>query len=157
MHGLRLGLAAGLHDPVDHQIAFGRGWRPDRHRLIGHLDMECVAVSLGIYRYRGNSHAAGGLDDATGDLAAICDQDFFEHLFDWRTLGGFLFRNLARGGGRNNSVLQQNRTEAMADSPQSGPTRRESDRGAGAPVRTGIIRPDPTVPDDASARSCFPA
>src|SRR5262249_61766386 len=128
-----------------------------RHCLIGHLDMERVAVGLGIHGYRGNSHPAGGLDDATGDLAAICDQDFFEHLFDWRTLGRFLIRNLARGSGRNNYVVQQKRIEAMADLPQSGPARKESDRALAPPVRRGSISPALILPDDAWARSCFPA
>ena len=81
MHGLGAGALAGIHDPVDQQVAFGGRRRPDRDRLIGHLDMERVAVGLGIHGYRLDAHVAGRLDDATGDLAAICDQNLFEHVF----------------------------------------------------------------------------
>ena len=81
MHGLRAGLLAGLDDLVDQEIAFGGGRRPDQHGLVGHLDMQGVAVGLGIDRDRLDAHAAGGLDDPAGDLAAIGDQNLFEHVF----------------------------------------------------------------------------
>ena len=89
MHGLCAGLAAGLDDLVHHEIAFGRGRRSDQDRLIGHLDMERVAVGLGIDGDRLDPHPAGGLDDPAGDLAAIGDQNSFEHvLFACNLLGG---------------------------------------------------------------------
>ena len=40
--------------------------------------MQRAAVGLGIDRHGGDAHAAGGLDDAAGDFAAICDQYFAE-------------------------------------------------------------------------------
>ena len=80
MHRLGAGLAAGLDDLVDQQIALGRGRRPDQDRLIGHFDMQRVAVGLGIDGDRLDPHPAGGLDDPAGDLAAICDQNSFEHV-----------------------------------------------------------------------------
>ena len=79
MHGFGAGLAAGLDDLLDHQIAFGRRRRPDQDRIIGHFDMQRVAVGLGIDRDRLDPHAAGSLDDPAGDLAAIRDQNSFEH------------------------------------------------------------------------------
>ncbi len=79
MHGLRAGLAAGVDDFLHHQIAFGGGRRPDQHGLIGHFDMERVAVGLRIDGDRLDPHPAGRLDDPAGDLAAICDQNSFEH------------------------------------------------------------------------------
>ncbi len=89
MHGLGAGLAAGLDDLVDHQIAFGGRRRPDQNGLIGHFDMERVAVGLGIDGDRLDPHAAGGLDDPAGDLAAIGDQNSFEHgLAYLQPLGG---------------------------------------------------------------------
>ena len=114
MHGLGAGLAAGLDDLVDHQIAFGGRRRPDQNGLIGHFDVQRVAVGLGIDRDRLDPHAAGGLDDPAGDLAAIGDQNSFEHgLVCLQPLGGVHSRrNLACGGGRNNSVVQQNGAEA---------------------------------------------
>jgi hypothetical protein len=82
--------------------------------------MQRVAVGLGIDGNRLDSHPAGSLDDPAGNLAAICDQDSFEHVLAYlRPFGGTLTRNLARGLGRNNSVVQQNQTEATADGPES--------------------------------------
>ena len=80
MHRLGAGLAAGLDDLVDQQIALGRGRRADQHGLVGHLDMQRVAVGLGIDRDRLDPHPAGSLDDPAGDLAAIGDQNSFEHV-----------------------------------------------------------------------------
>ena len=113
MHGLGAGLAAGLDDLVDQQIAFGGGRRPDQDGIVGHFDMERVAVGLGIDGDRLDPHPAGGLDDPAGDLAAIGDQNSFEHgLVYLQPLGGIRSvrpaRNLACGDGCNNSVVQQN-------------------------------------------------
>ena len=88
MHGLRPGLAACLNDLLHHEIAFGRSRRSDQDGVIGHLDVERVAVGLGIDRNGLDSHAAGGLDDPAGDLAAICDQNSFEHVLAFDLLGG---------------------------------------------------------------------
>src|ERR1043166_6145803 len=79
MHRFGAGAPAGLDDLVDHQIAFGSCRRPDQHRLIGHFDMQRVAVGPGIDRNRRDPHPPGGLDDPAGDLAAIGDQNSFEH------------------------------------------------------------------------------
>ncbi len=88
MDGLGAGRLAGLDDLLDDEIAFGRGRRSDEDGVIGHLDMQRVAVGLGIDGDRRNSHLAGGLDDATGDLAAVCDQYPFEHvLLGWPWAG----------------------------------------------------------------------
>ena len=90
MYRLRAGLAAGLDDLVDQQIAFGSGRRSAQNRLIGHFDMQRVTVGLGINRNRLYSHAAGSLDDPAGDLAAVGDQNSFEHVLLTGTLGGIL-------------------------------------------------------------------
>ena len=80
MHGLCAGLAAGLDDLVDQQIALGRGRRADQHGVIGHFDVERIAVGLGIHGDRLDPHPARSLDDPAGDLAAICDQNSLEHV-----------------------------------------------------------------------------
>ena len=104
MHGFCARLAAGLDDLVDQQIAFSGGRRSDQDGFIGHFDMERITVRFGIDRDGLHPHAAGGLDDAAGDLAAICDQDSLEHvLVCLATLGG---GNLARRVSGNNSVVQ---------------------------------------------------
>ena len=79
MHRLGAGRLAGLDDLVDQQIALRRGRRADRHRLVGHLDVQRVAVGLGIDRDRLDAHPARRLDDPAGDFAAVGDQDALEH------------------------------------------------------------------------------
>ena len=70
---------AGSNDPVDQKVALRGRRRPDRDCRVGHLDMERVAVSLGINRNGCDPHAAGGLDDPTGDFAAVGNEDSLEH------------------------------------------------------------------------------
>src|SRR5437868_1586242 len=68
--------------------------------------MQRVAVGFGIDGDRLNPHAAGGLDDATGDLAAICDQNSFEHaLVCLATLGGAIWH-----GGREVTIPSYSKT-----------------------------------------------
>jgi len=57
----------------------GGGRRPDQNGLIGHFDVERVAIGLRIDGNRLDPHAAGSLDDPAGDFAAIGDQNSFEH------------------------------------------------------------------------------
>jgi len=80
MHRLGAALAAGLDDFLHHQIALGRSRRPDQHGIIRHFDVERVAVGLGIDGDGLDPHTAGSLDDPAGDLAAIGDQNSFEHV-----------------------------------------------------------------------------
>ena len=61
------------------EIGLAARRRPDGDRLVGELDMERVAVGLGVHRHRRDAHPPGGLDDTAGDLAAIGDQDLLEH------------------------------------------------------------------------------
>jgi hypothetical protein len=79
MHRLRARLAAGVDDLVHDEIALGRCRRADENSFVRHLHVQCVAVGFGVDGYRCDAHAAGGLDDPAGDLAAVCDQDFLEH------------------------------------------------------------------------------
>ena len=64
---------------VDAQIAVGRRRRTDRMRLVAKPHMQCVRVGLGIDRDGAQAQPLGGAGDATGDFAAIGDQDGFEH------------------------------------------------------------------------------
>ena len=113
MHGLRAGLAASLHDLVDHEIAFGRCRRADQNGLIGQLDVKRVSIRLRVHGNGFDTHAPGRLDDPAGDLAAVGNQNSFEHVFvDLQSRGGILFpdsaHNLARRRRCNNSVVQKN-------------------------------------------------
>ena len=79
MHRIGAGLSGRGDDLVGDQIGLrGRRW-PDMHGFIGHLQEGCACVGVGIDRYRGDAHAAGGLDDAARDFAAVGDEDFLEH------------------------------------------------------------------------------
>ena len=53
--------------------------RADRYGLIGHLDMQRVAVGLGIDRHGLDAEPARGPDDAAGDFAPIGDEKLGEH------------------------------------------------------------------------------
>ena len=79
MHRFGAARFAGGDDLVDDEVALRRGRRADQHGVVGHFDMERVAVGLGIDRDGRNAHAARGLDDPAGDLAAIGNQDSLEH------------------------------------------------------------------------------
>ena len=79
MHGLGAGLAAGLDDAILHQIGLARGRRADQHRLVGELDMPGVLVGLRVHGHGLDAHASRRLDDATGDLATVGDEDLLEH------------------------------------------------------------------------------
>ncbi len=61
------------------QIGLARRRRADQHRLVRLAHMQGVGVGLGIDGDGAQAHATGGAEDAAGDLAAIGDQDGFEH------------------------------------------------------------------------------
>ena len=79
MHRLGAGFPGRGDDLFDHEIGLGGRRRTDRHRLVGHLDVQRILVGLGINRDRLYAHAARRLDDPARDLATIGDQDFLEH------------------------------------------------------------------------------
>ena len=79
MYGLGARRLAGFDDLVHHKVGFGGRRGTDVDGLVGHVDVQRVAVGVRIDRHRLDSHLACGLDDAAGDLATICDQNFLEH------------------------------------------------------------------------------
>ena len=79
MHRLGAAPPAGIDDFFDREIALRGRRRADRYRQIRHLDVERIRIRVGIDRNGFDPHAARGLDDSTGDLAAIGDQDTLEH------------------------------------------------------------------------------
>jgi hypothetical protein len=56
MHGFRTRIAAGLDDLVNLEIGLRGRRRPDMHRLVGHLDMQRIAVGVGIDGDRLDAH-----------------------------------------------------------------------------------------------------
>ena len=88
MHCFRAAGPDRLHDLFDHDIGLVRRRRADVDRLVGHLDMQRVAICVGVDRDRPDAHAPCGLDNAAGDLAPVCDQDLVEHQSSPRPLRG---------------------------------------------------------------------
>ena len=79
MDRLSPGRFGGANDLADVEIGLGGLRRADRNGLIGHVDMQRVAVRLGIDGYGLDAETARGLDDAAGDLAPIGDEKLGEH------------------------------------------------------------------------------
>ena len=80
VHRFGAGLLARRDDAVDLQITVAAGCATDVHRLVGQFDMARFLVGIGIHRDGQDAHLLRGLDDAARDLAAVGDQDFFEHV-----------------------------------------------------------------------------
>ena len=79
MDGIDIGDFGGANDAVDLQIAIRTGSRADTNSLVRELDMEAVDIGLGVDGYGLDTQFLTSPDDAKCDLAAIGDQDFFEH------------------------------------------------------------------------------
>jgi hypothetical protein len=73
------GSLRGLEERVHAQVALGSRWGTEKIRLIGQLDMEGLAVGLGVDGYGAKSEVANRPHDANGDLPTIGDEDFAEH------------------------------------------------------------------------------
>ena len=56
-----------------------RGGRAEQNGLIREADVAGVGIGFGIDGDGADAHAAGGLDDPTGDLAAVCNKDLVKH------------------------------------------------------------------------------
>ena len=61
------------------QIAVAGRRRADRMRLVGHCREQRARIRLRMHGDRAQAEAPRGADDAAGDLAAIGDEDRFEH------------------------------------------------------------------------------
>ena len=79
MNGLGARRLAGGDDLVGDEIGLRRRRRADGNGLVGHFDVQRVAVGFGIDGDRADAHLAGGLDHAAGDLAPIGNENFLEH------------------------------------------------------------------------------
>ena len=97
MNGLGACLETGCDNLVDCEIGLGRSGRTYRDRLVGHLDMQRILVGFRIDGDGSDAHAARRPDDATGDLAAVGDQDFVEHRAPTRKAPGLPSTAVSRG------------------------------------------------------------
>ena len=79
MHRVAARLLGGGDHRGDIEIG-GGALALERDRLVDAPDMQGRGVVLGIQADGGDAELGGGLGDADGDLAAIGDQEFLEHV-----------------------------------------------------------------------------
>src|SRR5262245_20192571 len=79
MTGLSTCLLAGPYDLLDDEIGLGRRGRANGNLLIRHFGMKRRGVSIVINSDGPAAHAACRLDDPTGNLAPVGNQDLLEH------------------------------------------------------------------------------
>ena len=79
VHGLGAGALDRVEQLVDREIALGRRTRAEQVGLVGALDVQRVAVELGVDRDRRDPELLAGTNDSDRDLAAVGDQDLREH------------------------------------------------------------------------------
>ena len=65
----------GVQDPPDVQVGLHRRGRTDVIGVVGQLDVQGIAISIGIHRDGWDAHLPAGSHDADGDLAAIGHED----------------------------------------------------------------------------------
>src|SRR5262249_53823060 len=70
----------GSDDLRDVQVALRRRRRPDAPSLVRELDVQGVAVGLGMHGDGFDAEFTTGQDDPAGDFTTIGDKDFFEHM-----------------------------------------------------------------------------
>ncbi|MNY35824.1 hypothetical protein D3C86_1702610 [compost metagenome] len=69
----------GADDRRNIQVGQGAGRRADAHRFVGQAQVHQVAVGGGVHRDGLDAQLFAGAQDAQGDLAAVGDQNFFQH------------------------------------------------------------------------------
>ncbi len=80
MDRLGAGRLGSRDDLADVEIGLRGLSGADRHGLVGHVDMQRVAVGVGIDGHGLDPEPPRGPDDAAGDLAPIGDQKLGEHM-----------------------------------------------------------------------------
>lgn len=80
MHRIRARPADCVEDFRYREIGLARRCRPDRDGLICHLHMQRVTIGIRIDGDGRDSELSRRLDDATGDLSAVGDQELLKHL-----------------------------------------------------------------------------
>ena len=80
MHGVGAGDLAGREQRRDIEIAVARGRRADADAFVGEPHMHGVGVGGRMHRDGRDAELLAGAQHAQRDLAAIGDEDFFEHV-----------------------------------------------------------------------------
>ena len=81
MHRIGAGDLAGGEQRRDVEIAVARRRRADADAFVGEPHMHRVGVGGGMHRDGRDAELLAGAQHAQRDLAAVGDQDFFEHRF----------------------------------------------------------------------------
>ena len=68
-----------VDDPVAKKVAFANRCGTDVYRLISQFHVHRVAVCIGKNSNRFDAQFTRGADDAAGDFASVCNQDFLDH------------------------------------------------------------------------------
>ena len=84
--------ACGFEDLRDRQVAVGRRRWSEPHRTIGGDDMRQAGIRIGIDRDGFDSKLAAGARDPHGNLAAIRDEEPFDHALPPAQPGGLFSR-----------------------------------------------------------------
>src|SRR5690606_37793727 len=75
MNGLDPGTAGGVEDGRYVEVGVGRGRGADADGRVGFLHVQAPGLGIGIDGHGANTHAPAGADDATGNLAAVGDEE----------------------------------------------------------------------------------
>ena len=87
MHEGGLRPAGRVDDRLDRQVGRRRRGGSDAEGLIGHLDVERIAVGVGVDRDAGDAQLPAGADDPHCDLAAVGDEDaLFGGVLHWSAI-----------------------------------------------------------------------
>ncbi len=97
VHGLGAGALDRVEQLVDREIALARRAGTEQVGLVGALDVQRVAVELGVDRDGGDPELLAGTNDSDRDLAAVGDQDLREHAAG--TLAALLRSDRREAGG----------------------------------------------------------
>src|SRR5690606_17095465 len=89
------------------QIAFAGAGTGQGHGHIRFLHMPGPAVDSAVYRHRGDTHGAGGADDAAGNLAAVGYQQTLDHDSGSTDQVGGLFSINARSSSCTSALLSR--------------------------------------------------
>ncbi len=79
MYGLRAGARDGVQDPLDREVAAGRGRRAEPDGDVGVADMSRVGVSVAVHGNRSDTHGAQRADHPDRNLASVGHQHRLEH------------------------------------------------------------------------------
>ena len=78
------GVERGLEHSVPTEVRLGRARPTERHGEVDRVDVQRVAVGLGVHADRLDAHLAGRRRDPHGDLAAVGDEQAADH--QWRQI-----------------------------------------------------------------------